>query len=57
MKPVLHIVLFLALAACVGGRASAPPPVDTVTVTSSNFSDSDPTEGGSQCRFEVESIN
>jgi len=59
MKPALHLALFLALAACVGGRASAPPPVDNVTVTSSNFSDSDPTDwpGRSPDRYPVHGID
>ena len=60
MKPALPLFLCLALAACVGGgKSDAPPPVAEVTVTSSNFQDSDPTDwpGKSPDRYPVHGID
>lgn len=49
----------LLLSACLGGRDETPPPVADVTVTSSNFTDSDPTDwpGKSPDRYPVHGID
>lgn len=61
MKPLLTLGLCLALLGCGGGRAerSAVPAEDNLTVTSSNFTDADPTEwtGRAPDRYPVHGID
>ncbi|MBL9053394.1 MAG: glycoside hydrolase, partial [Tabrizicola sp.] len=59
MKAALLILLALSLAACSGPRKDTAAPVPEVTVTSSNFTDSDPTDwpGKSPDRYPVHGID
>ena len=55
----LVVLLFLVLAACGGARRDAAPEALEVSVTSSNFTDSDPTDwpGRSPDRYPVHGID
>jgi lysozyme len=60
MRIILAGIVMLALAGCVGGsRSQAPAPEETITVTSSNFSDADPVDwpGRSPDRYPVHGID
>jgi lysozyme len=60
MRNLIIVPLFaLVLTACGGAPREAPPPTDTITVTSSNFSDADPTDwpGRSPDRYPVHGID
>ena len=60
MRIILAGLIMLVLAGCVGGsRSQAPAPEETITVTSSNFSDADPIDwpGRSPDRYPVHGID